>query len=341
MKSVAALSFACVALVGAHAFASGSPQASAPAPEGPLRIVSLLHFIHATDTVEKTLTFYHDVFGLDMTTPRVNTNPGVALLNNHPGLGLRAVRPKLGDEAFMEITEFSNVEKHGASGRATDPGAVELILPVRDLDAVVAAARKDNVPIVTRSGAPVTIATAAGNERAIILRDPDGFLVRAVQAPATLPTQIQPGVSMALAVKSLDDTTAYYRDVVATNLSGNGSFVHDEAMADLFGAPANSQYREKSFTFPGSKATRMEFYEWKGLPRAPFRLHVPDPGASGWVARVTDMDAVMKAANAHHAPKVTPEPIWFNKTTYDIFIQDPDGLNLELYQTVPAPKPAN
>jgi catechol 2,3-dioxygenase-like lactoylglutathione lyase family enzyme len=341
MKSRAVALVSCLLTAGAVVFAAGQQTSAPPLPDGPLHIVSLLHFIHATDTVEKTLGFYHDVFGVEGGTPRANTNPGVGLLNGHPGIGLRAVRPKLGDEAFMEITEFSKVEKHGAQGLATDPGAVELILPVRDLDAVVAAAKKRGAPIVTRSGAPVTVMTKAGAVRAIVMRDPDGYLVRAVQAPAVLPGMIQPGVSMALAVRSLDDTVKFYRDVTGTELTGGAAFVHDEAMADVFGAPAKSQYREASFTFPGTKATRMEFYEWKGMTRTPFRLHVPDPGASGWVAAITNMDAMMKAAEAHHAPKVTPEPIWFSPTIYDIFIQDPDGMNLELYQTVPARKPAN
>jgi hypothetical protein len=38
---------------------------------------------------------------------------------------------------------------------------------------------------------------------------------------------------------------------------------------------------------------------------------------------------------------VTPEPIWFSKTVWDIFISDPDGMHLELFQNFPAEKPTN
>jgi predicted enzyme related to lactoylglutathione lyase len=305
----------------------------------PLRLVSLSHFIHATEHLETTLAFYKTVFDFDAPPPRTNSNPGVALLNNKPGIGLRASTPKFPGETFgIEMTDFSNVDKKGGQARATDPGGVELILPVRDLDAVIVAAKKAGALMVTRSGAPVTIETPAGKSRAVLVRDNDGFMIRVVEVPATVPGMVQPGASMAVAVKDLDETAEFYHTVVGIDLTGDKKWVHDAAMADLVGAPAKSQYRMMSFAFPGTKSARMEFYEWKGLPRTPFHLRVPDPGASGWVARVSNLDAMMKQVNARHTPKLTPEPVWFTKTISDIFITDPNGMNLELFENVPAPK---
>jgi catechol 2,3-dioxygenase-like lactoylglutathione lyase family enzyme len=319
-----------------------SAQTGAAAAPEPIRLVSLSHFIHATDTLEKTLAFYKEVFDFDAPPPRVNANPGVALLNNRPGIGLRASTPKFPGETFgIEMTDFSNVDKKGGQPRATDPGAIELILPVRDLDAVLAAARKAGAPIVTRSGAPVTITTSGATSRAIVIRDNDGFMVRIVEVPATVPGMIQPGASMAVAVRDMDETAKFYHAVVGIDLDGDRKFVRNEAMADLVGAPSKSEYRMQSFAFPGAKAARMEFYEWRGMPRTRFHLRVPDPGASGWVARVSNIDAMMKEVNARHTPKLTPEPVWFTKTISDIFIEDPNGMNLELFQNVPAPKTVN
>ena len=308
----------------------------------PLRLVSLSHFIHATEHLETTLAFYKAVFDVDAAPPRVNANPGVALLNNKPGIGLRASSPKFpGDTFGIEMTDFSNVDKKGGQARGTDPGAIELILPVRDLDAVVAAAKKAGALIVTRSGSPVTIEAPTGKSRAIVLRDNDGFMVRAVEVSATLPGLVQPGASMAVAVKDIDETAEFYHNVVGIDLTGDKQWMHDAAMADLVGAPAKSQYRMMSFAFPGTKSARMEFYEWKGVSRTPFHLRVPDPGASGWVARVSNIDAMMTQVNARRTPKLTPEPVWFTKTISDIFITDPNGMNLELFQNVPAPKSTN
>jgi hypothetical protein len=42
----------------------------------------------------------------------------------------------------------------------------------------------------------------------------------------------------------------------------------------------------------------MEFYEWKAMARTKFHPRVPDPGASGRVARVLNVDAMMKEVNA-------------------------------------------
>jgi predicted enzyme related to lactoylglutathione lyase len=317
-------------------------QTPTAATEEPLRLVSLSHFIHATEHLETTLAFYKTVFEFDAPSPRVNSNPGVALLNNKPGIGLRASTPRFPGETFgIEMTDFSNVEKKGGQARATDPGGIELILPVRDLDAVVTAAKKAGAAIVTRSGAPVTIDTPSGKSRAVVLRDNDGFLIRVVEVSATVPGMVQPGASMAVAVRDMNETAKFYHDVVGIDLAGDAKWVHDSAMADLVGAPVKSQYRAMTFAFPGTKSARMEFYEWKGLPRTPFHLRVPDPGASGWVARVSNIDAVMKQVNARHTPKLTPEPVWFTKTISDIFITDPNGVNLELFENVPVPRPTN
>ena len=217
----------------------------------PLRLVSLSHFRHVTDTLEPTLAFYKAVFDFDAPMPRTNASPGVALLNNTPGIVLRSSTPKFPGETFgIEMTEFSNVTRNGGQGGATDPGAPELILPVRDLDAVVVAARKAGAPIVTRSGAPVTLTTASGKTRAIIIRDNDGAMIRVVEVPATMLGMMQPGVSMAVAVKNLHDTAAFYHDVVGIELMGAQTFVRDEAMADLVGAPPHSEYRVMSFSIP-------------------------------------------------------------------------------------------
>jgi hypothetical protein len=55
---------------------------------------------------------------------------------------------------------------------------------VRDLEPVMAAVKKLNAPILTTSRAPVAVSTPIGNVKAIMFRDPDGYIVEAVQAQA-------------------------------------------------------------------------------------------------------------------------------------------------------------
>ena len=320
--------------------ACGSPAALAGGPAGGgSGVISLMHYIHATQDVDTTLAFYRDVFGLKAPPPAPFKNPGAARLNNVPGLTLRLSRPILPGEKYgFEFTEFSHVDRKGGQALPMDPGAVELILHVRDLDAVYAAVKKRGAPILSRAGRPVKITTAMGPARALLIRDPDGYLVRAIQVPAskaTLPGNIQAGTSLGEAVKDLDATVKFYRDVLGFTVKSDESFARDSAMADLVGAPSGSEYRHASATFPGERDARIEFYEWKGMQRTPFHLRVPDPGAGGMVMGVRNLDAIVAQVKARGLPTVTPAPIWFTPTIRDIFVQDPNGLNLELFETVP------
>ena len=75
------------------------------------------------------------------------------------------------------------------------------------------------------------------------------------------------------------------------------------------------------------------------LPRHPTHQRVPDPGAGGLVAQVTDLDKMVANMRKSFATKtLTPQPVWFSDTIWDIFLEDPNGMNLELFQTIPAPK---
>ena len=344
MRGVLAAVVLTVLIAGPMAAQAPAP-ASAPAGARP-QVVRLSHFIHATTRLEPTIAFYRDVFGMTIPEPRVFSTPGAALLNNIPGLGLRLSMARFSDGFGFELTEFSNTERKGGQGLPTDPGAVQLILPVRSIDDVLANAKKANAEILSKSNGvsgPVAIKTASGTARALIIRDVDGYLVRAVEVPAAEATQpglVQPGVSLALAVKDMDATVKFYREVVGMDLAGDTKFARDKAMSDLFGAPAGSEYRQMAVAFPNVKA-RQEFIEWKGMKRTPFQLRVVDPGAGGWVAYVNDLETMFKKMKEHKVATVTPEPIWFSKTTLDIFISDPDGMHLELAYNVPQPPAQN
>ena len=325
----------------ATVLACGFSVASADeAASGTPHVVSLMHYIHATQNVDTTTAFYRDVFGLETPPVRFYDGPGAARLNNAPGLVLRLSRPILPGEKYgFEFTEFTHVDrKGGQQALPTDPGAVELILHVRDLDPVYAAVKKRGAQILSRNGAPVKIETSMGSARALLIRDPDGYLVRTIEVPAahaTLAGNIQAGTSLGVAVKDLNETIEFYKDVLGFDVTSDESFENNHAMADLVGAPAGSEYRSASATFPGEQNARIEFYEWKGMLRTPFHLRVPDPGAGGMVMGVKNLDAIVATVKARGLPTVTPEPIWFTDTIRDIFVQDPNGLNLELYEQVP------
>src|SRR5204863_8132615 len=83
----------------------------------------------------------------------------------------------------FELTQFGDLERQmNKQPDIQDPGAPMMKMLVRDLDVVVANAKKVNAPIVTKGAVPLTAPTPIGSAKAIIVRDADGYFVEAIQA---------------------------------------------------------------------------------------------------------------------------------------------------------------
>ena len=129
-------------------------------------------------------------------------------------------------------------------------------------------------------------------------------------------------------------TLKFYRDLLGFDLTGAMKFASDNARMDLVGAPASTQYRQMAGTIPGTNA-RIEFTEFKGVERTPFHLRVPDPGCPALILRVTDLDGLLKRLKAAGVKVVSAGgvPAQFSPTIRNIFVEDPDGFKVELYQS--------
>ncbi len=308
-------------------------NAFAAPPASP--VVGILNYIHAVDNLDTTLAFYNDVFGLKG-EPRPFPNPGVPALTDSPGVSLRLAVLKLPNASFgFELTQFSGVDRHAGRARHTDPGAGLLGLRVKDMTPVLAAIKKRNDPIVTSSGAPVSIATPRGEIHALLVQDPDGYFVEVVQSapPAGVTSEGNVyDVSVGLTIADRESTLKFYRDLLGFDLKGNPDFSSDPVIADMVGAP-HAQSREMVATIPGTKAI-WAFYDYKGIERKPFHLRVPDPGAPAVALRVQDLDGLltrMRAAGVQVTSK-GGEVVQFSPTIRNIFVVDPNGLNIELFE---------
>ena len=204
---------------------------------------------------------------------------------------------------------------------------------VRDLDAVVAAAKKVNAPIVTSGGAPVTVATSIGTARAIIMRDPDGYFVQAIQGTpaADAPDGQVLGAIMGVTVRDMDETLKYWNGLLGLALEADSNFSNDAAMLTLLGLPKNASYRTAGGLISGSKA-RIEMIEVKGVPRKPFDLRVTDANASGMAIRVAHIQELLTKIKAHGGRVLSRngELVEWSETIRNVFVKDPNGLNLEL-----------
>ena len=302
-------------------------------------IRSLSHAIHAVEDLDTTLAFYRDVFGLKG-TPNDFPNPAVPLLTNAPGVTLRLSMMPLPGNMRFELTHFKGLERKPARAAYTDPGAASIVLYVRDIDTVVANAKKANAPIVTTGGAPVEIATAKGRERSIIIRDPDGFFDQVVQeAPAAAaPEGNVHRVSLAYTMESAEATMKFYNGLMGVQLSGPTAFSKDPATLKLVGAPEGTEFRKLTGTLPGPQAY-IEFTEFRGVPRTKFHLRVRDPGAPAMAIQVNNLTGLIANMKAAGVPIISTngEIVDFGGGTHTIFVEDPNGMNLETFERTGPP----
>jgi catechol 2,3-dioxygenase-like lactoylglutathione lyase family enzyme len=310
--------------------ATASTDAQAP-PSGVT--VGFMHAIHATNEVEKTLAFYRDVFGVSAQV-RDFANQAVPILINSPGVTLKVSMINLPGQGFnFELTQFSNTERHAAQPQLWDPGAPHMKFLVRDLDQVVAAVKRAGAPILTASGAPVAVKLSLGDVKAIFFRDPDGYIVEAIQvpAPADAPAGNVVGSIMGLTVRDLDESLKFWQDQLGWTFSGDRSFAKERSILDLMGVPSGGEYRTMSAVVPGSRA-RMEIMEFKGMPRKAFDLRVPDPGASGMAIRVANIEGLLPTLKREGVRVVSKdgELVLWSATLRNVFVKDPNGLNIEL-----------
>jgi catechol 2,3-dioxygenase-like lactoylglutathione lyase family enzyme len=78
----------------------------------------------------------------------------------------------------------------------------------------------------------------------------------------------------------------------------------------------------------------MEFIEFKGMPRTPFHLRIPDPGCPAVALRVSDLDGLLQRLKAAGVKVVSAGgvPAQFSPAIRNIFVEDPDGFKIELFQ---------
>jgi catechol 2,3-dioxygenase-like lactoylglutathione lyase family enzyme len=306
-------------------------------------VIGILNYPHAVNDLDTTVAFYKDVFGLELSRqPGAFPNPGVPSLVNAPGISLRMATFRMPGAPFvLELTHFSGVERKPAQPMEPDPGAADLQLQVRDIDAVYEKLKQRGAPIVTRSGAPVKVGNSG--TPSLLARDPDGYILEVVQTPApaaeggannAAPAGVVHGVAMGLTVDNMEKTEKFYHEMLGFDLTGKMDYSGDPSVLDLVNAPAGALWRQKSAVVPGTNA-HVDFYEWRNVPRKKFHLRVFDPGAPALVLRVNDLEGMLKQLRAAGTEVVSAhgQIVQFGPKTRNIFVVDPNGVNLELYET--------
>src|SRR4029453_13111138 len=169
--------------------------------------------------LQQTLAFYASL-GLEVpdgTASKLqpfSVNPRL-----HSMLGTNGAKERHGNARIpggfaLERIEFAGIDHRPARPRIQDPGAITLVVYVRDVDTLLARAMRAGAPFLTPGGKPVNL---AGRTRAVLLSDPDGRPVELRQvdpipetgAPATSNVA---GSRLTMTVANTEQTMQLYRD---------------------------------------------------------------------------------------------------------------------------------
>jgi len=260
--------------------------------------------------LERSLKFYSDLVGTapPETIPAWSTDPALLNFLGAPTSQIRFGTVRIpGSAMTVELVEFKDIDRRPVRPKVSDPGAVRLILIVRNIDSLLDRLVSQGVPVLTTGKTPVALRTPEAG-RAVLIQDPDGFFIELLQ-PNILPASNAPatsnvvGARFGLTFNSTNQTWRVYRDLLGFQPQISADFSSDKALTDLMAAPG-AQIRRSTAAVPGS-ALLVEFLEFRGIERKPLGARIQDPGATRLQLRVRDSDATVKTLAAAGGTVIT------------------------------------
>jgi catechol 2,3-dioxygenase-like lactoylglutathione lyase family enzyme len=329
LKSLLAVFVVSAAIVNAQA-----PSVSAPG-DG-LVIGAGNFFSPIVSNLEKGIAFYHDGLGLEVTGQPSNADDNAPLRDMFglPGAKLRwTIARPTGTANGIEIIEITQAGGRALDRRVQDPGAVTLVRPVGDLDAVLTRLKGLGATVATTGATPVK----TGEAQMLLVREPDDHFVELFAPGRTA----SPGEArVRLTVSSVERAVALYRD--ALGLRGTvGPSTRDLALMKMLGV-SGGQTRIAALEVPGSPVI-FEFMEVSGVDRRTVSGSIQDPGSTRMQLRVRDLDAAMQAvvraggAVISTGGKPVELPAGRGGSIRAAIVRDPDNLFLVLIEARPQP----
>ena len=332
-----------------------SAQPTITSATRPSVVRGLYNWVHTTGNAEKAFPFYRDVFGIVLTSSpfasgasanappqrirpvaEAGSDPLVWDLTDTRGARFRTAFMRAANTPFgLELSEFFDIARNTRAPNPWDPGASMLIFKVRDLDAVVAKLRDRAAPVVTLGAGPLE--TPLG--RAIVVRDPDGYLVEIVQAtPAEIAAAASSGAIIRTSIDlSVADTSAalgFYRDLLGFQVRETRSAATAEI--PLYGLRAASLSQTR-LVVPGTDiAVRLSEFRLPSdaaVAAQPFRWRIQDVGAPQMQLQVANLDGLLERTRAagYRFLSVGARPIQRPFGRF-VFVVDADGALVEFVE---------
>jgi catechol 2,3-dioxygenase-like lactoylglutathione lyase family enzyme len=314
-------------------------------------VVTACHVSPIVSDLEKSARFYHDLLGMDLMPPPPpgtlpwDTDPGHLNLHGLPDARLRFIQARMpGVRCGIELVEFANVDRKPVRRRYQDPGAVTIILTVRDIDAAFAALHKAGAHVVTTSGAPINMSTA-NKTRAVIVQDPDGHYVELAQIDPAPPTTVAAAsnvtsIRLRLAVADVDEALAYYQNALGVQGSVR-PFTRSPNVMDMAGLPPSGEYQLATIQMPGTALPGLvfELIGFRGLESAktPVPSRVQDPGSFRLQLTMGSIDAALERLKRSGASVIStggvPVSMTFGGRPWRLsVVPDPNNLFLIVQQ---------
>jgi lactoylglutathione lyase len=281
-------------------------------------VLGVGNFIHVVSNLDKSIEFYHDALGLEMTGapgPRsFSANAVVSSLYDALGAQSRVASFKIPDsDMAIEIVEFQGLNATPVAPRVFDPGAITLSLVVQDLEAT--ATRLHRIKGLEW--------ISASRDSSVVVRDPDGIFVALQQirkGPSPSPfgaAADAPKVGLGVTVEKPDRTAAFYQEA----LGFTGSVT----------ARGSARLQVPGDAFPVGFANPMY------VDRKPVHSAIHDPGSGVLRLRVGDFDAAVKALTAAGATAVSAggQPVNLGRNRA-VILRDRDNFFVQVLESAPA-----
>ena len=336
--------FACL-VVSFLAMVVTAAQGPTPSATTGLVVGSGNFFSPIVADLEKSAAFYRDGLGFAVTgQPSDATNN--APLRNMFGLPDAQLRWTIARPAFMrggvEIVEVTKIASHALTRNVQDPGAVTLVLAVRDVDALAARLSTLGGTVVSTNGKPLDVTLGGAAARAALVKTPDGHFLQLVHRPngpadaANSETPVTE-VRVRLTVDNVDRAMKLYRDDLGLQQQSVGAFTDNRAVLQMLGLRGGA-YRQAITQVPSS-GLFVQFIEFKDVERRTASGGIQDPGSTRIQLQVRDVDAAMKAVvRAGGKVMSTGEmpvqlPAGRGGSIKAAVVRDPDNLFLVLIET--------
>lgn len=308
---------------------------SKPAADGRMLRPKLI--IHVVANLDKSIAFFKEGMNLDVVSPPAALRASALVqkaVATSPNAKARAATLHIpGSNLQLQLIEFSGIDGKAFTQRLYDPGVTRFSIQVRDIDKAFDQVKDRGIIVDTTSAGPVFTQRPRNNTRAVMMRDPDGFVFEFVQA-GVLPQTDVPATSniynarSSLAIESFEKALPFYRDILGFTFANPPGDINDAVLA-LEGTP-RANARSSGGIPPGSN-NMWVLWEFRNIERTKRVPNVQDPGASAVTLEVENLSALvgrMKAAGV----VVELEPTALEGGRRAALVRSPDGMLIELLE---------